>query len=563
MESLEHYIEEQRTNFKVKGIGVAVVKEGEVVLSKGFGDRDAERGLPVTPETIFSIGSSSKAFTATLIGALVDDGLLEWDKPVRHYLPWFAMFDKTAGEQMTPRDLLCHRSGLPRHDLLWYNNQDADRAELIRRLPHLENSRGFREVWQYNNLMFLTAGYLAGELLGLSWEDAVQQRLLDPLGMTNTNFSVLQSQKSEDFSLPYSEKDDDAIEIPFRPIDLVGPAGSINSSITDMTKWVSAQVNGGRAGDRQVISPSALSQLHAPTMVMPEGPSFFDEAYGTGYALGWFLESYRGFKLVHHGGNIDGFSALVAFLPKQQIGIVALTNMNGSSLPMVAAYRAIDELLGLEPIPWGERYKTLLDTMKAGAKESKAHAEAKTKAAPPSHPLEDYAGDYTHPGYGNFDITLVDGKLVPHYNALDFTMEHKHYDIWNARYELFDMTLPLSFGTDLEGNIATLTAPLEPSVKPIVFQKQAAKGLSDPSVLSRYTGSYSMGPMTIVVDVERDTVLVATIAGQGKAELVPYEERIFTIKGQEATTVEFVLAANGSVEKVVLPGAVFTPTPAE
>jgi len=558
VEAVEDYIEEQRQIFRVQGLGVAVVQDGEVVLSRGFGERDTKRSVPVTADTIFSIGSSTKAFTASLVGALVDDGLLEWDKPVREYLPWFRMYDPIASELMTPRDLLCHRSGLPRHDFLWYNNQHASREDLIRRLPHLENSKTFREVWQYNNLMYLTAGYLSGELLGCSWEDAVQQRLLDPLGMTNTNFSVSESQKSDDFSLPYTEKDDEVIEIPFRPIDLVGPAGSINSSITDMTKWVAAQVNGGMAGTTPVISPAALKELHAPTMVMPEVQRQYDETYDSGYALGWFVANYRGVKLVHHGGNIDGFSALVSFLPSQNVGVVVLSNMNGTPFPTVATYRVLDEVLGLEPLPWGQRVKAQVDAVQSGAKEAKAHREAKSKDAPPSHELADYTGDYRHAGYGSFAVSLVEDRLVPHYNDLDLTIEHRHYDVWDVGMQPSGDIITISFGSDLEGNVATLTAVLEATVAPIIFEKQPERGLSDPAVLRRYEGTFAMGPATLVVTIGREGSLVATISGS-VLELVPYEERTFAVKGHAGTKIEFVVADDGSVEKVIAPGAVFTP----
>jgi CubicO group peptidase (beta-lactamase class C family) len=557
-ESLVKYIEEQQELWQVQGLGVAIVKGDEAIISKGFGLRDVENSKEVTGQTLFAIGSSSKAFTSTLIGALVDDGLIEWDKPVRHYIPKFRMFDQVATEHMTVRDLLCHRSGLPRHDLLWYNNLELTRADIIDKLQYLEPSKTFREVWQYNNLMYITAGYLAGELLGKSWEEAVQQRLLEPLEMRNTNFSIIDLQKSDDHSQPYTDRDDKVIEIPFRGLDLAGPAGSINSCIDDMTNWVMANVNGGVHNGNTVISPNALSQLHAPTMVMPEGPQLWDETYDTGYALGWFLESYRGNKVVHHGGNIDGFSALVAFAPKAQIGVVVLTNMNGTMLPTVIAYRAFDELLGLESINWGERYHNFIQAMKGGIKEAMERKASSAKKVPPSHELEEYAGQYEHPGYGTFTITVENGNLVPDFNGLDLKFEHRHFDVWEAVIDLFQLSIPIKFEMDEEGNIVALTSRLESTVDPIRFVKKTSLELDD-EMLNKLAGDYAMGPITLNVAVTEGKLMVSTMGGP-QAELTPYRDLTFTLKEAAAQSLEFVLGDDGAVkELVVQPAGVFTP----
>src|SRR5258708_14596618 len=227
---LERLIEEERQRFDVPGVAVAVVHGGRVVLSRGFGQRDLAKGLPVTDQTLFAIGSSTKAFTASLCGALVDDGLLEWDRPVRHYLPRLRMHDPVATELLTVRDMLSHRSGLPRHDMLWYGNEKLRREELVERLPHLEPNKTFRELWQYNNLMYVTAGYLAGELMGCGWEEAVRRRLLQPSGIGGTNFSVLESQQAPDHALPHAPTAAGLVEVPFRGLDLAGPAGPLHPS---------------------------------------------------------------------------------------------------------------------------------------------------------------------------------------------------------------------------------------------------------------------------------------------------------------------------------------------
>ena len=267
LEGFDDFVDGARKTWNVPGLAVAIVQDGEVVLAKGYGVRDVAGNLPVTPDTLFAIGSSTKAFTVMSLAVLVDDGKLDWDTPVQAYLPRFALQDECASAGMTPRDLVTHRSGLPRHDLVWYN-APLTRAELFERLRYLEPNAGFRSKWQYQNLMFLTAGYLAGEVSGRSWEDLVRARIFDPLGMTSSNFSVLESRKTADFAKPYTRKEKKTSEIPFRNIDVVGPAGSINSNLNDMARWLKLQLSDGSLGGRRVVGAANLEQMHEPQMVM-------------------------------------------------------------------------------------------------------------------------------------------------------------------------------------------------------------------------------------------------------------------------------------------------------
>ena len=200
--------------WEVPGLAIAVVKNGQVVLAQGYGFRDVDKKLPVTPKTLFAIGSCTKAFTTFVMGTLVDEGKLDWDKPVRTYIPELRLHDRVASELITPRDLVTHRSGLPRHDLVWYN-ATLSRKEIVDRLPYLEPTETFRSKFQYNNIMYMTAGYLVERLTGQSWEDAVRARIFTPLGMTGSNFSVKDSQKAADFARPYDDRDDKIVESHF------------------------------------------------------------------------------------------------------------------------------------------------------------------------------------------------------------------------------------------------------------------------------------------------------------------------------------------------------------
>jgi CubicO group peptidase (beta-lactamase class C family) len=558
---VEKLVEAEVIRFGVPGCAVTVVKDGEVVLARGFGQRDVDADRPVTEQTLFPIGSSSKAFTASVVATLVDEGRFDWDTPVIDLLPGFKMYDPIATLQLTPRDMLCHRSGLPRHDLLWYNSTELTRADIVRRLRHLEPNKAFRQTWQYNNLLYITAGHLIEHVLGCTWEEAVRDRLLDPLGMTNTNFSVHESAKSDDHSLPYNEKDGVTSVIPLRGLDLAGPAGSINSCIADMKQWALLNAGDGEVGGTRVLSTAALKELHSPTMVLKGELSaiadLYGETYMTAYALGWVLEEYRGHRIVHHGGNIDGFSAMVSLLPEQNLGVVVLTNLNGTFARDVIPYVVYDQALDLEPLPWGDRFLDLEKTMTAGMKAGQAHAESKTKDAPPAHALDEYAGTYAHPGYGEFGITVEGGKLVPHYNDIDeFVLEHRHFDVWSLKLDLFQAVMPLSFRTDEAGDVDAFTVPLEASVAPIVFERQPDPTLREPAVLQRYVGEYAMGPLVLTIELQDDKGLVGTLTGT-HFELIPKRPHVFAVKDSASGAVEFVIDGDDVVKVVVDDSAVF------
>lgn len=262
------FIDTTREVWNVPGLAIAIVKDDEVIYSGGFGHRNIEGNLPVTPNTIFAIGSSTKAFTALGLGILVDDGKLDLDKPVHEYLPDFRLYNRFATEKMTPRDLVTHRSGLPRHDLMWYGSGFTS-EEMYKRLRYLQPSKDFRETWQYQNLMYMTAGYLIEQISGNAWEDFTRERIFTPLGMERSNFSVDVSARASDHARPYRLNDEKVPdEIPFRNISEIGPAGSINSSVAEMANWVKLNLSGGQFDDTTVVSSSVLQDMHTPHMVL-------------------------------------------------------------------------------------------------------------------------------------------------------------------------------------------------------------------------------------------------------------------------------------------------------
>jgi CubicO group peptidase (beta-lactamase class C family) len=543
LEGYDQLVQGMVDAWRVPGLAVAIVKDGEVIYQKGFGFRDREKKLPVTEDTLFAIGSSTKAFTTFVMGTLVDEGKLDWDKPVATFLPGFKLYDRTATELMTPRDLVTHRSGLPRHDLSWYNATELSRKELVARLPYLKPTYTLRERFQYNNLMVLTAGYLVEQVTGRSWEDNVRERIFGPLGMTGANFSVEDSQKAADFALPYVEEEDESIKlIPFRVVTNMGPAGSINASVHDMAKWVQVHLSGGKVGDRQIIGAATLADIHSPHMVIDEAaerPELSQPSYG----MGWFIDSYRGHQRVEHGGNIDGFSALVTLLPQDGVGMVILTNMNGTGVPELLARHTADRLLKLEPIDWNRESLARWDVARAEQKKAEGRKEElRRPGTKPAHKLEEYAGDYFHPGYGTLRIDVQEKNLQVTYNHMTSPLEHWHYETWSG---VKDIEPPIFenqrflFETDTVGNVVAVKTNFEPTLtEGITFEKKPDSRLSDPAFLARFVGDYDLTGQTVSIQLAGN-VLTVNVPGQPQYHLVPETGGEFSLKEASGFRIRF------------------------
>jgi CubicO group peptidase (beta-lactamase class C family) len=471
LNGLEPFVEQIMKDWHVPGLAVAIVKDGNVVYAKGFGSRDLNKGLKVTTDTLFAIGSCSKAFTATAMGILVDEKKLDWDKPLRDYLPDFKLSDSYATEHIRPRDLVTHQSGLPRHDMMWYGSP-LSRKELYDRLQYLEPSKPLHAKFQYNNLMFMTAGMLVERISGSSWEEFVRRKILDPLGMKTSNFSVNDSQKMPDFSLPYREADGVVREIPFRNIDAIGPAGSINSSVNEMAKWLLLQLNKGKVDSRSIISEKNLGEIHTPQIVAG-GDLKYDESFYTSYAMGWMVTSYRGHPVLAHGGGIDGFTSQVRFLPKDQLGVVVLTNSTSPASGLIAN-NAIDRMLGLTEAPLAQRAKEDFDKARAAQVKAKLEDEAKRKKdALPTHALKEYTGEYEHPAYQTLTITQEGEQLKADLHTLSGKLKHYHYDIFQGVEGAAGIGgIKLTFLMNRAGEIDRVSLPFESSVKEIVFTRK-------------------------------------------------------------------------------------------
>jgi len=565
LDKLRLFLNAEMKRWEVPGIGVGIIKDGKIILAEGFGYRNAEKKLPVTPNTIFAIGSASKAFTTMDIGILAEEGRIAWDKPVRTYLPEFKLKDEIATERMTVRDLVCHRSGLPRHDALWYGSS-ISRKDIISRLRYLDFSADVRTTFQYNNLMYLTAGYIVGHVTDSSWEEFTRKRIFGPLGMTNSNFSVVDSQKSDDYSLPYMKKDNAVVEVPFRNIDTVGPAGSINSCVNDMLKWVRFHIDKGKVGNTLIISEAGQKEMYTPAMFIREPMLSVqpDSQSEMSYGLGWFLETYRGRKLVHHGGAIDGFFFLNVFLPGDGLGVVILSNLGGTPLVQVSMGYILDMMLDLKPV-WEklsqERYEKAKKDLEKAEEEKKKKGEARIQGTKPSHAPEAYAGVYDNPAYGEIPIAFKDNLLAGKFNSFEFNLEHWHYDLFKAADTKSKSSgvdgLQLSFQTNTKGDIDRFSIPLEAAVAPIVFTKKAPEEMKDPKFLSQFAGEYEVMGMVISVSL-KGNALFASIPGQPTIELVAYKGTEFSLKGLEGYSLKFILEQARITEIVVSqPGGTF------
>ncbi len=547
--AIREYLQNSLEEFHVAGAAVAVVKDGEVIFQEGFGVRDLKLGLPVTKDTLFAIGSSTKAFTTMSVGMLVDDGKLDWDTPVASYSPEFKLHDKYASEHATLRDLATHRVGLPRHDLVWYK-APLSREEILQRLEHLPFTKPFRTTFQYQNMMYMTLGHLVGKVSGQGWENFVQSRILTPLGMQRTNFSVDESQQDADFSKPYKVVNEEIEEMSFANIDAVGPAGSINSSVAEMVEWLKLHLGKGHFQGTQLVSENNVVQMYTPHIPVLE-QALDDRILFHSYGLGWFTEVYGGHHIVHHGGNIDGFSAIAAMVPKERLGVVVLTNQQQSVLPRAAAYTVFDTLLGLPPVDWNKIGKEYLEKIIASTREGAGQDDTDyVTNTQLSHELSDYVGEFEHPAYGLVSITLEDSKLFfsHHSQAGPLVLEHYHYDVFTMTVGLGEFTerFKVQFHTDVRGQIASLYIQFEPMLDPFEFVRKPAVQPPTQEVMERYVGEYVLAGTKVTVALRGDGTLMATVPGQPNYELVPVSDPEFKIRGLPGFSIQFVMDDSGN-----------------
>ena len=471
---LDHFVGEQMRAWPGPGLALGIIYKGEV-LHRCYGVRDVDTGEAVDSDTLFSIGSCTKAFTTMALGLLVQQGVLDWDRPIRAYLPDFQLWDPVATEQMTLRDLASHRSGLPRHDVMWYGSAFT-REELYQRLRYLQPNKPFRYVFQYQNMMYMTAGYLIERVTGQTWEDFVTTHILNPLGMSRSTADMQAVETSANSARAHAGDADNQFTIPYYTLGAAGPAGAIYSNLNDMTTWIQLHLNGGGHGDQSFIDSGILKEMHSAQIIMPPVPEMvwrdYPEIPLNTSGMGWAGLIYRGYSVVRHMGSIDGFVAQVAFVPDEDIGVMIFSNMSGNLLPVILTFDVLDRLLRLEAIDWSGRLlafkeKTLgqFEGLRQGQQQNRRQDR------PASHPLEDYAGQYEHPAYGTMKVVCDDSGLRATRDHLAYTLTHYHYDTFEMANLIMPLPLLVSFGVNTSGDVDELRVPFEAAADPIVFKR--------------------------------------------------------------------------------------------
>jgi CubicO group peptidase (beta-lactamase class C family) len=454
------YMAQVLKDWNVPGIGVGIVVKDKLVFSKGYGYRDYGKKIPYTPTTTQPIASNTKLFTAVAAGLLVDEGKLDWDKPIRTYVPSIKFHNDDLDRTISIRDMLSHRSGITRHDLIWYKS-DFTQKDLFERLKYLEPSEPARTTFLYNNMMYSGSGYAIELLSGKSWEAFVTERLLQPLGMKSTNFTIADMLKTPEPGVPYTERRDNTelYRIPYYS-DAIGvaPAGAINSNIVDMSHWLIALMNGGMYNGKQVIPKNVIRQTLAPSIALPNTGlevRGWGELLNSAYGMGRWTASYRGHLVAYHGGDLPGFHSQVSTMPYDSIGVIVLViGDHAAPLYNIVSWNVYERLLGLSLTPWSERQNTIRLKNKEEGKLARTKAGGgRVAGTKPSHPIADYIGEFEHPAYGVLSVTQGDTSLMFDFHKVKLPLSHFHYDRFDTPDDEQDGKSSVNFLTNPQGEI--------------------------------------------------------------------------------------------------------------
>ncbi|MGB5378646.1 serine hydrolase [Muriicola sp.] len=547
---------------KAPGFAVAVVEGQKVLYAKGFGYSDYENKIPTDANTLYAIGSSTKAFTSAILGQLRQEEKLSFeDSPIKH-IPDLRFYNDEMNNGIIIKDLMSHRTGLPRHDFSWYLFPTDSRDSLMMRIAHQEPFTGVRKQWYYNNFMFLAQGVIAEKITGKPWEENIEERFFKPLGMNRSNTRIQEMKESSNAALGYELKKDSIIsKMDYYDIAAMSPAGSINSSVNDMSKWLRTWINNGKNGDAQILPEAYLNEAISSQMVVGSGlpEKEFPDMHMSNYGYGWFLSSYRGHYRVEHGGNIDGFSANVAFFPTDSLGIVVLTNQNGSAVPSLVRNTVADRFLKEGKTNWADDFKARQEKAKKEEAEAKANESSNNiSGTKPSHILQQYTGKYANPGYGEFRIDNRNDSLIAIFKLNNYYLKHRHYDVFEP-FEIeetgIDTTatgpLRFNFGTNDGGDISDLKMKVEGALQdPIVFKHTPTTIEVDKTTLDSYVGNYELAGMELKVYIKNEDTLYLFVPGQPEYELLATAKHKFSFKILEGFKIEFLEGENGAINEV-------------
>ena len=538
-------VEQMLKEWNVPGCGIAIVVKDKVVFAKGYGLRDVEKKLPVTPTTLFPIASNTKLFTATAVGLLVEDGKLDWDKPVKQYVPQIQFYNDDLTANITMRDMLSHRTGMSRHDNIWYNS-DFSRQQLFDRLKYLEPSLPLRQGYLYNNMMYAAAGHIVEQLSGQRWEDYIRTRFFVPLGMSRTIFSTEDMQKQPDFLTAYYEKRDTTTLAPYPFYTRqqgIGPAGAIVSDLNDMSHWLIMQMHGGKYNGKVVVPNSVMRATMQPAALAATVPDKYFEEINVMYGMARYTSSYKGHYRTQHGGSIGGIYSQVSFMPTDSVGVIVFMNgVHARPMLEVLVNTVYDRVLSLSATPWNERnlknYRLNKATARAARRKPGSDRVLGTK---PSHALADYVGQYEDPAYGVLQISQDGDKLRFTFNHMSLPLEHYHYDRFtSADDEVFGQS-SFSFSSDAQGNIQQ--AKISMDEKEVVFTKKGDARLLDPVFLKTLAGQYELNGSTMNVVFGNQELTLST---SPITHLEAYKNNTFRMREFSDQTVQFALDERGN-----------------
>lgn len=551
LQGFDSYMEQVLKDWNTPGVGVGVVVKDKLVFAKGYGYRDYEKKLPFTPTTLCQIASNSKLFTAVAAGMLVEEGKLAWDKPVREFVPTIQFYNDQLNNNVTLRDMLSHRTGVTRHDLIWFKSLFT-RAELFQKLKYLEPQQPMRETFLYNNLMFSAVGYIIELKSGKTWEQFIREKIFTPLDMRTTTYLIAEMLKQPDYGVPFREKRDsfELYKIPYyEDTEGVAPAGAIISNIDELSHWLIALMNDGKYNGKQVLPPNVLKATLQPAIGLPNslGEALgYWELLNPAYGMGRQTASYRGRLLTFHGGDLPGFHSQVSFMPNDKIGVIVFV-ISDHSAPLynVISYNVYERLLGMDLTPWSQRrLQQRLANKKAG---TEARAKAGADRVPntkPSHALADYVGEYENPAYGILKIGLKGDQLQFAFHEFQYPMSHFHYDRFDTPDDEQYGKFSVNFRTNPQGDVDSAASSLDEAE--VVFTRKPES--LDPKLLEKLAGVYlTPGKAKFQVLYQPGAGLALAFPGAPPEKLIPIKGLQFRTPRFADDIYEFVLE-NGQVK---------------
>lgn len=551
LQGFDEYMEQTLKDWNTPGVGVGIVVGDKLVFAKGYGYRDYEKKLPFTPKTMQPIASNSKLFTAVSAGMLVEEGKLTWDKPLKESVPTIEFYNDQLNNNVTLRDMLSHRTGVTRHDSIWFKSPFT-RKELFAKLKYLEPQQPMRTTFLYNNLMFAAVGQIIEIESGKRWEDFVRERIFTPLGMSTTCYTIADMLKQPDFGVPFREKRDsfELYKIPYyEDTEGVAPAGAIISNIDELSHWLIALTNNGKYNGKQVLPASVLEETLQPAIGLPNtaGEALgYWEMLNPAYGMGRETASYRGKLLTFHGGDLPGFHSQISFMPNDKIGVIVLV-ISDHSAPLynIISYNVYERMLGMDQTPWSQRQLARRLAGKKAGTEARAKAGAdRVPNTKPSHLLADYAAEYENPAYGILKIGLQGDQLQFGFHEFHFPLSHFHYDRFDTPDDEQYGRFSVNFRTNPQGDIHEAVISLDEAE--VVFTRKPET--LDPKLLEKLAGTY-MTPTNVKFEVQYQpgTGLSLVFPGGPPQKLIAVKGLQFRTPQFADTIYEFVLE-NGQVK---------------